>query len=121
MLDATRLDELGGTNPLVDVVTCDSAGQHVAGSLHPGWNRGKDSPRFVHMQLIFADFLLAGRAILCLLCPRALDLNLPADQGRHHGFHSDAALCGTCHDVSNPVVGSLTQGAGTPERQASAS
>jgi len=32
------------------------------------------------------------------------------------GFHRDAALCGTCHDVSNPVVGDLApnNGSSTP-------
>jgi hypothetical protein len=32
---------------------------------------------------------------------------------RQSQFHRDAALCGTCHDVSNPVVGDLAPGNGS--------
>jgi len=49
-----------------------------------------------------------------------LDAN-PPHQFNYSRFHRSRYFCATCHDVSNPVVGSIAGGAGTPEEQAAAS
>jgi hypothetical protein len=48
------------------------------------------------------------------------------DAVARHGFdysrwHKSKRFCGTCHDVSNPILANVVGGAGTPERQAGGS
>lgn len=58
-----------------------------------------------------------GSGMLVLSPDANLKLGPYADATANHAFgassfHRDAAFCGTCHDVSNPVVGDLAPGHG---------
>ncbi|HEY5611074.1 MAG TPA: multiheme c-type cytochrome, partial [Thermoanaerobaculia bacterium] len=45
----------------------------------------------------------------------------PKHQWYYSRYHKSKTMCGTCHDVSNPVLARLALGAAVPEQQAAAS
>jgi hypothetical protein len=45
----------------------------------------------------------------------------PKHQWYYSRYHKSKMMCGTCHDVSNPVLANVVLGAGVPQRQTAAS
>ena len=105
-----------------DGVTCDTCHKltNPDRSEHAGV---QNAPYLAYDETTGAAYLGSGMAVLWGGSEKLGPYQdaTPNHQFRRSRFHRDAALCGTCHDVSNPVVGDLAPGNGAPEPLAAGS